>query len=57
MKVTSEFILGYRKGNPILIQKISESCDNWCVQFAGNGHYFKDFESLVEYLKQRKWVK
>ena len=28
----------------------------WCVQFAGNGHYFPEYDEAVDYIRKRKFL-
>ena len=28
----------------------------WCVQFAGNGHYFPEYDEAVNYIRKRKFL-
>lgn len=57
MGIDTQFIICHRKGYPVVLQKLSDNIYSWCVQYAGNGKYFVEFKSAVDYMRSRKWIK
>ena len=49
-----------RRGFPVILQHLGQDKQNsfpvnWCVQHAGNGHYFETKEDAEDYLECRKF--
>lgn len=54
MIITNAKILFYRRSCPVIFQKLeSDPYADYCIQYAGNGHYFKTTEAAQEYIKKR----
>lgn len=54
MIIATEKILFYRRGCPVIFQKLeSDPYADYCIQYAGNGHYYKTAEEAWEYIKKR----
>ncbi len=54
MIITSAEILFYRRGCPVILQRLeSDPYSEYCVQYAGSGQYFKTIDEAQAYLKKR----
>jgi len=54
MIITSDKILFYRRGCPVKFQKLeSDPYADYCIQYAGNGHYFKTLDEAQAYIKNK----
>lgn len=52
--VASEKILFYRRSCPVILQRLeNDPYANYCIQYAGNGHYYKTQDEALEYVRKR----
>ena len=59
MKILFQTKIGTFRGCPCVLQRIDDTQINyaeWCVQFAGNGHYFSEYDEAVAYIRKRKFL-
>ena len=60
MKILFQTKIGTFRGCPCMLQRIDDRPINyaeWCVFYAGNGHYFPTFEEAENYMIKRKFMK
>lgn len=54
MVIVSERILFYRRGYPIIFEKLeSDPYAKYCIRYMGNGHYYKTVEEAQAYVKKQ----
>lgn len=53
LEIVAEVVVGKSKELPIVFQKLANDYSNYCVQYAGNGKYFVEFEKAADYLYER----
>ena len=61
MKILSTNEVARHRGCSVWLQEIEDSTPpsyaNWCVHFAGNGHYFPTLAEAENYLRKRRFLK
>lgn len=60
MIILSQKKICTHKGCTVWLQRIQDDSPpdyaKWCVQFAGNGHYFSEYDEAVDYMRKRKFL-
>lgn len=60
MVILSQEKIGTYKDCIVWLQRIQDSSPpdyaKWCVQFAGNGHYFRKYDEAIDYMRKRKFL-
>ena len=60
MVILSQEKICTHKGCIVWLQRIQDYSPpdyaEWCVQFAGNGHYFPEYDEAVNYIRKRKFL-
>lgn len=58
--ILAEETISKRNGIPVEVQYRLYSANSrqkeWCVMYAGQGHYFGTFEEAVKYIRKRKFL-
>lgn len=54
-----ERLIGYHSGKPVLLQYNSKDPAGFvfCIQHAGNGHYYQTFQAAVRYMRKRHFLR
>lgn len=60
MIILSQEKICTHKGCTVWLQRIQDHSPpdyaEWCVHFAGNGHYFPEYDDAIEYIRKRKFL-
>lgn len=57
MKILSQEKIRKIKGCDCVLQQLADDHFKWCVQYAGNGHYFKTRDEAFAYLTARGFIR
>lgn len=57
MKILSQEKIRKIKGCDCVLQQLADDHFKWCVQYAGNGHYFKTHDEALAYLIARGFIR
>ena len=56
MRIVDERLLCKWKGKPVVLQTLEDDPMRYCIQYAGNGHYFPCEATAIAYAHGRGWI-